>query len=225
MDSQDDFDFTVDFTFIDTEHELWALGEMLPALEHQMPLLAAHQSETTFEELRRQGFDGDEAEISMAYSMTYHFAEYVLPRLLRGPFLISLWSVAELAMADAAKRLKEKTGKVLSLKDIRGKSDFDQAKKYFEFVLEFPLCNDSATFNALDRLRILRNAFAHANGQFSLVKPEDQKALKDWASSDENITIVNEYVIPSAQYVRDTFTLVDIWIRDLLQRTRNILNS
>jgi hypothetical protein len=224
MADQEDFVITIDFTFINIEHELWALSDLLQVLEQQMPMLAKQQHDNSFEELRRQGFDDDIAERDNASYMAYHFAEVALPRLLRGPFLISLWSLAESTINDVAKRLEKKLGKALGFKDIRGKDNLDQARKYFESVLQFPLCSDATTFNALDRLRILRNAFAHANGQITLVK-SDQVLLKDWALSEKSIAIDGEYLVPSAQYSKDIYTLVDAWIRDLLKRTRNILNN
>jgi len=219
MDNQDDFDYSVDFTFMVIKHELWALGEQLQVLEQQMPLLASQQRKNSLDDLRRRNLDDDEVEVEHARLMAFHFAEDVLPRLLRAPFLLSLWSVFESGINDIAKYIQQKKGCAKSPRDVRGENTLDGFQKYFDQDLRFPLfINDSAK-DDLTNLLMLRNAFAHAGGQIDQVKLKDRPKIKRWAKTDKSIAIDGDWLVPSSSYVSGIYSTVDYLLRDLMQRT------
>jgi hypothetical protein len=219
--SEDEATFHLDFRFIGVEDELWALGEYLEVIEQQMTLLATKQSQNSREKGKAQGYNDDDPEMENIEYMAYHFANDALPRLIRGPFLVTVWAVFESSVNDVAAYIQQKQSKALSLRDLRGDNTLDRARKYFEHVLEFPLVLDSSAWEKLTTIATLRNILAHANGRLASAKLGTEPRIHKLVTANPDIAIVDNNLVLSAQFLQDAYETVNQSLRDLTQRVRS----
>jgi len=167
----------VDLRLLDIYFELWALEEHLVALEDNIAFVRSQDRIRTEAQLQEGGFSQDESEVQLAFQEHDQRVNHVLPRYLRGSFLVALWAVYEAAIGDIADHLRARAGVALRLSDFRG--DFlERARKYFEHVLHRDLMPDKSTAEALGRLLLLRNAFAHANGRLDAIRGNDVSTIR-----------------------------------------------
>jgi hypothetical protein len=132
----------IDFRLADVEFELWALEEHLAALEESVQYLKAQDRIRTEARLREQGLSGDEGEVQLEFQDHDQRVNHVLPRYLRGSFLVALWAVFEAAVRDIAEHLRTQNQRELRLGDIRGDL-LERGQKYFKYVLSRELLPDT----------------------------------------------------------------------------------
>ena len=210
----------LDFRFVEIDYELWALGEYLDALERQLPTIADEKRAQTHAYLQAEGLDWDDPEAALAFQELYEVVENVLPRFLRGPFLVTLWALYESAVTEIANYLRQQQNQALKLQDIRG--DFlDRARKYFDHVLGFPLCTDTRTWERLRMLMILRNALAHANGRVEAVSEQAREKIRNWTRMGVGVAIENGNLLFTEAFVRETYALVRESLAGLIERVRS----
>ena len=153
----------------------------------------------------------DQNWISFTRSTTI-ILDCFLPRILRGPFLVTLSSVYESAVIEVAGLTR---GQKIPPDDIRG--DFlESVKKYYKEHIPFELSGDNERWKRLRILYDLRNAIAHANGRFEMiVEKKGEKILKQ-----EGVKKEFGFIIVSGPFLRETFTMVKEELEDLLVRHR-----
>lgn len=210
----------IDFRFTQIEYELWALGHMLNVIEPTIVHLAAQDEATTLGELREHGWEHDEAEVQIALQELSEKRERVLPRFMRGPFLIALWACFESALSDVARILQKEQNVVIALREVRGETPLKRARRYFEAVLRVPLDTDPDRMERLGDLYRIRNAFAHGNGLRTSMSEEAWQKLQG-ALRRQNLAIDRpEVVVLTEDYVRNSFDDVNRSLRELIGRVR-----
>jgi hypothetical protein len=211
----------IDLRFVEIEYELWALGQFLTFLEPQIKSLGRQDRAKTVRELKRQGWDHDETEISLAFQDLTERQEYVIPRFMRGPFIVSLWACFESSVSEIADHHKKRLHARLGLRDVRADNPLKRGRLYFDTVLRIPLERDNSRYNRLNDLLLVRNALAHANGQQRAMSPAAWKKLR--LALARRKTPVNEYrgfVVLSAAFVGQAFSDVNDSLLDLVRRSR-----
>jgi hypothetical protein len=152
-----------DFLFLELDHEFWALGVHLDALEEQILLWQQHKPEGS----RPPPMEGSiEYEHVMAEWAEHHATvEYVMPRLLRSSFVVLLWAAYEAAVYEIATFLRRR-GQLVP--DFRGGLTV-RSRDYFGKILGLTLHSG----DGLERLQVLeavRHAIAHCNGRLTEVE-------------------------------------------------------
>lgn len=211
----------IDFRFVEIDYELWALGEYLDMLEQQLPVLRNQAREQTYAQLRDEEVEADDPEVDFAFQELDELVERVLPRFFRNPFLVTLWAIYESAIIGIADYLKEQQGQALGIQDIRG-GFLDRARKYFDYVLELPLCTDAQVWQRLRMMMVLRNAIAHGNGRIAAINKGSQKKIESWAQGNIDISIPHGNLTISEHFLRETYTIVNESLNDLLHRVRSM---
>jgi len=201
----------VDLRFVHIEFELWALEEHLAMLEKSIVYLREQDRIRTEAGLTERGLAENEAEVQFAWQEHRDRVNHVLPRYLRGSFLTTLWAVFEAATQEIADFLRGQAGVELVLRDIRG--DFlDRAEKYFRHVLARDFMPDRSTADVLERILLLRNAYAHANGRLDAVKSQDRAPIDKLIARNIGINEEHGYLLMSEEFVRQCLSAV----RDVL---------
>ncbi len=211
---------TLEFRYIAIEYELWALGHMLDVIEPAMRRLAADDERKTFDELRSNGWDHDEAEVDLAVQDLSEKREVVLPRFMRGPFIVALWACFESGVQSVARTRQRENGVQVALTELKG--DFlSRAKRYFDALLKLPLDLDKDRLAKLADLYQIRNAFAHANGLQEGMSESEWRQLRE-ALRRSNLPPDEHrgFVVPSQAYVRDAYEVVGGCLQDLVARAR-----
>ena len=192
----------------------------MDTLERQLLFLEGQARAQTDDLLQENKFEMDEFDRAAEFQNLYERIEHQLPRFFRNSFLVSLWAVYESAIIEIANYLRDQKGRTLGISDIRG-NFLDQAKKYFDHVLEFPLCADNQVWERLKMLNVLRNAIAHSNGRMTAIQKESRKKIEGWERSNTGILSYYGDIMVSEDFLRETYLTVNKALNDLLQRVRS----
>ena len=160
----------IDFRLLDVSLEISALEDHLELIERQIDSLEKSEKIARDTFIKGQHFSPDDFEWDEAYRDYYHKVESLLPRLFRGPFIVSLYAVYESAITEVANLIQKTQQEHLCLDDIRGDDFLDRAKKYYKHVLDYELCKDNTTWQHITMLSELRNAIARTNGRLEMLR-------------------------------------------------------
>lgn len=207
--------------FIEIEYELWALSHLRSVLEEQITFLRDQDKRKTLAELKQGGWEHDEAEWQLASQELDERNEYVIPRFLRSPFIVSLWACYESGVKELAGYFQKKTASPLAMRDIRADNELRQFSKYFDCVLKLALDDSIDRLSFIDDVRLVRNAIAHANGQRRAMT-EDQwtrvsAALTRRSSPPDDY---RDVIILSPAFIQEAYDAVNGSLRDLVARAR-----
>ena len=210
---------TIDFRLLGVSTELFVLEKHLDIIEKKI-----EQGRKTADNevaLKSRALDprdpDDSAEFGLLIQERDFQIDFVHPRVLRGPFLVTLFAVYESAVTEIANRLQKSKGERISLEDIRGNDFLSRSKKYYDGVLQFSLSTSNKRWQSLRLLSKLRNVIAHTNGRLETVRVETAEALL----TSEGISEQLDCIIVSDIFLRHTFDVVKYDLEDLLDRYKH----
>ena len=112
--------YTIDLRYVAVEYELWGLGQVLPVLEATIDRLAREDEAATIASLREAGATIDDGDVDIAYQDIAEKRDYVLPRFVRGPFVIALWATFESLIQAIARERAKAMNAPLGMSQLRG---------------------------------------------------------------------------------------------------------
>ncbi|MGH7216845.1 MAG: hypothetical protein ACREIG_06380 [Nitrospiraceae bacterium] len=210
----------IDLRLFEIDGEFTALGEYLEVLEHQLKFLKDQRTVQVQADLKVSGRDSDWTEVDIARQDLRYETEHVYPWAFRGSFVILLWALYETCVTEVAEFLQHRGRFELGLKDLRGDNFITRARKYFEHILRFPLHSDPTIWDRLDRLYLVRNAFAHAGGRLSMMNEKARRGVQNLIRDGHDLTEDIGDVLVGAHFARESYDLVSALARDLAKRAR-----
>jgi len=211
--------YTLDFRLLGVTVELLVLERHLEIIEQQI----AQGREKADGELaiKSRTFDlrdpDDEAEFSLLVQERDFEVDFVQPRVLRGPFLVTLFAVYESAVSEIACRIQARKGVETSLRDEKVRGFLSKAKEYYDVRLQFDLSISNRRWENLRQLSKLRNAIAHANGRLETIGAKKaEELLKVPGISDEM-----DCIVVSEVFLREIFGIVKDDLEDLVERYKD----
>lgn len=207
--------------------ESYAIEEYLKALDERLSNI---QKQTRFRleaELRRSYPNIAADSTSEYYEIIRSTVSETLPRFFVGVALVSIWAFYEAALEELANYMR-RIGRIsLAPKDLKG--DFnDQSRRYFAYVLRFPLPYDDHAFERLSQLNILRVCFAHDNGN---LRNASDKRLEDIQNilrrsngvsiAENQLTVTTGFVIDSYRFIEQCLERVLSVVLDRYSKNRN----
>lgn len=221
MTETDDDSIEIDFRYVQIEYELWALGHMLGVIEPAISHLSQQDKADTIAELKRNGWDHDEAEVDLAFQGVTEKRDHVLPRFMRGPFLVSLWACFESSVQAVARTKGREVGAPIAFSELRGSTFLKQARRYFEALLSMALDDDEGRYQRLGDLYAVRNALAHANGLREGMSDEKWRELTGTlARYGVKLDNSRGVVVLTQAYVQGAYDDVSTSLRSLVTRAR-----
>jgi hypothetical protein len=208
---------SIDIRLLDVVLELSELYYYLDFLEKQIKERQSDYRSDLQKIIKEQGLTPDDSDWQIVHEFEY-MAEFWLPRVFRGPFLISLYAVYESAVIEVAKLFQRQKEIKTSIKDQNGKNFLDKAKKYYNKINGFILNSDQEAWDRITMLSDLRNAIAHANGRIEMIKPETRENIKRWEEDDIGISAMNGFIVIEEAFLRDTLSLVSASLNNLVER-------
>ena len=203
---------TLDFRLLEVSTELSTLEEHLELIEDQIERGQGQASSRRKAKMLDLEPD-DEAEWSLLQQEYYYQVNFVHPRVLRNPFLVSLFAVYESAVTEIAKLIQQKKGLAISIDDLKGDL-LKRSKKYYEHVLQFQLSLGNENWQRVMLLSDLRNAIAHTNGRLDMVsKRTRERILKSKGVREELGCLVVE-----GAFLKETFAFVKNDLEGLVER-------
>ncbi|MEF1330633.1 hypothetical protein [Vibrio sp. M260121] len=199
----------VSYPGIHIKVELIVLKEYLTHMESGVA--ASCSSYVTSEEKSFSGLEHDE------YSHVYRIAEDEIPRIIRMPMLVSIYTLFENSVTQLLEYTRKKEEKTPKLRDVTAKSLPSKCNKYIEHVLGFDFAFDQKTMNALSEITKLRNCVAHANGNLSSLEASKASAIKKIAAKEKLIFITSDQLDISYEYLRKSLGMVESSLRELME--------
>ena len=205
-----EYEIIIDFRLLEVSIELSVLEEHLRRIEEQI-----EQRENTIElELEKvQRIYDDYAEWDIARQELEFEIDFSLPHILRGPFLVTLFSVYESAVSEIAGLIQKKQGREIGMEDLRG-DFFDRAKIFYKHVLGFKLSTSNERWRRLMVLSSPRNAIVHTNGRIDLINSKTRKKILGLEGVSDEIG----FIVVSGDFLRETFKIVKDDLEDLMAR-------
>ena len=147
------------------------------------------------------------------FSYIYEVANYEIPRVIKLPYLVTLYSLFESSTLSLLKYAQEKENKKISVKDIKGNSLISDYNKYIQHILNYEFCFNQNTMSRMSELNKLRNCVAHSNGNIDQRNTGINKLL----SNNLKISELNGQLDISYEYLLDTFQFISQSIRELME--------
>lgn len=212
--------FTFDLRFVFIERELSALGDFLTIIEPQVKFLSDQDNVRTRAGWKEKGYKWEDADLQLELQELDERITNVFPRLLRNPFLVSVWATYENGVSEIANNLAQ-TGDVANPFTRKRDDNFiDAASKYFSGTLHRPLDVDAGRLDRLRTLVLLRNVIAHSNGEQRSMQPARRKAVIALLNHQPAIGTLADYFIASAEYVASAYADVAGSLRSLILDVR-----
>ncbi len=150
------------------------------------------------------------------YQHVYTIAENEIPRLIRIPFSISIYSLFESSVTSLLSYAKDKEGKILSLKDIAGNSLHSRFNKYMQHVLAYSFKFDEKMMQQLSRVYKIRNVAAHANGSVAEMESKARKDFEEMLTPIPGVRVDNYDLQVSSEYLVYALDVVENALRSLM---------
>ncbi|GGN37559.1 MULTISPECIES: hypothetical protein [Marinomonas] len=150
------------------------------------------------------------------YQHVYTIAEDELPRIIRMPFVVSIYALFENSVERLLDYAKIKENKELSLKDINGRSPLSKQNKYMKHVLGYDYQFSSTIMNKINNISKVRNYVAHANGNISNISKEKIKDLEKIADEVVGLTVDPKFIDISYDYLIHSMETIESSLKDLM---------
>ena len=202
----------LDFRLLEVSMELIALEKHLELIESQIEQQQKEAQSVMEAKIFELGLDS-ETEWDLPRQEFCYYVDSVLPRVLRNPFLVSLFAVYESAVTEIAKLIQAREGTKTSICDLNGRV-LKRYKKYYENVLQFQLSLGNDSWQRLILLSDLRNVIAHTNGRLDLVDKRARKEILMTAGVKDELG----YLVVEGDFLKETFALVKEDLEGLIRR-------
>jgi len=212
----------IDLRYVEIEYELWAVREFLNVVEVQLAHLRDQAEVATRAATEGRGLDWEDGEVQMKFQELYEKAEYIFPRYVRGPAVITLCAAYESAVLEIAAFLERQRKLQVSLRSRRDGSFLDRARKHYALVLSLPLDTDPSRLARLADLYEFRNWLAHVNGRLDSVSPARRPHFRDLVRRHPENVIDRDWLMVDAKYLEAAYADVDASVRDLIARARAV---
>jgi hypothetical protein len=197
-----------DFSYpgIQIKVELTVMQEYLSHME--VGIQAACDSYLLLEENKAEGQE---------YSYIYSIAEDEIPRIIRMPFLVSIYTLFENSVTHLLKYAQDKEDKVLGLKDINAKSLPSKFNKYMEHVLGYEFKFEAKSMSSLSEIIKLRNCIAHANGNLESLSMAKAEEIASMERNGTEITVTSSQLDISYNYLCQSITIIASALKSLMR--------
>jgi hypothetical protein len=207
-----DTTLNIDFRFLETHYELYALKAHLELIESNLPMLQEREVSSAWQDLRDKGLDNDEAEIAIRFDDVNDRVKRIYPRYFRGSFLIMLVAVLESGLEEIANYRAKHTdleGVIAfdKFNGLRRESFLERLDRYYNEQLRQPHGLTSAQLETLKLLYQVRNRLAHGNGRPTRFR--HSIVFDDWEALGIGITVASGGNLDfSREFVENSYQLV-----------------
>jgi hypothetical protein len=204
----------MDFTFLEVEIELNAIGTFLDMIER---IIKEETAKARHSLLDSKSITSEE-ERCIASQEFRCYSDYLYPKLFRGAYIISLWAVYEYSIL----RLKElycgKLGVSNRAEKTGGRGNFiKKIKSIFEKDLKMTL-HSSEFYDQIRLLYALRNCYVHASGYIeSTNKKKNYDLIRSAIKKDIGIRRCLGHVIVDSRYTKEIYNCVSTEIQRLIK--------
>ena len=191
------------------------------AVEEQLDHLKGQRAVRLYARMRReaQAMARDDVECEVEELRTT--VEELFPKVFRGGFIISLWSVFEACVKDIAEYVRRGRNLPFGLQELRASDFLEQTEKFFSSVVGVSAFPDKAVRARLQELKGLRNALAHHDGN-TLELPKTLRSKTEAEYLKKGLVVCSDlhrkYAIPTAAYAEQSLRTVRTHLDQFAER-------
>jgi hypothetical protein len=201
-----------------------ALGSLASALKHVEEELERSAAQISLRVQAKHARLGDDLHPEDKEYEEYELertTRALLPKIVRGGFILTLWSTFEVAALDIAECAHREIGRPLKGDPFRNGGFLKNLDVVFSKGLGIPAFPDRGVYERLDELRLFRHALVHHDGKVERLpatlrraSPEEYAAIGLHQYGD----LRHEYVVPTAGFTRQALELVTSYLVSLSER-------
>lgn len=216
--------FDLDDPLLESSLEIYAVQDYYDSMENQIERVQQKLKLKLDTKLKTQNLTIDDLEWHQAYDEYSRWADFLLPRFFRGPFLVSLYALYESVVMEVATAIQVRNPNNETFKNFKKKcrkneqkelSLLDAYRKYYSSVMKIDLCPDDTVFNKLIILMKLRHAVAHANGRIASLRPDSFRGeIKRIAKENPGVIDDSKYITFGKEFVAE---MADMVINELFR--------
>ncbi len=158
-----------DYPGVEIKVELIVMNEYLPQIEAGIKAVC-----DKYIKEERQKHDAEEYD---EYNYVYTI-ENEMPRIIRMPFVISIYSLLENSVIQLLRYGKGKEHIESDLKDIKAKTLLSKCNKYMAQFLNYDFQFSNSAVENICTINKIRNCIAHTNGNFEALTTEKINEIK-----------------------------------------------
>lgn len=208
-------------TFPGPSLRLAGLEMALTAVEAQLTYLRAQMEVRLKAKLKRESHSMHLDDIEFERHQFSQMVDELLPKVFRGGFVISLWSVFEACVKDMAEYTRRERRIPFGLQDLRAGDFLEQTEKFFLGAIELKAFPDKQVRKKIDELRGFRNALAHHDGSTDKL-PKSLQARNPDQYKDFGLRVYrdlhHEYAVPTDEYVLRNLSVIHDYLEWLAKQ-------
>lgn len=217
----------IDLYFTNASWELATLGHYHELMERELPSLLSARGHAAW-----NGDGPAPGHIAIGH---FHqsLVDSMLPSVLRGPLLLSLWAVYESTLIEMVEFLRTPAGLSFGLAERKVPKNvklpslgiIDRARHLYEVELRLSLFADQQMEAQVRGFYALRNVLAHAGGRRRSSKGADWRSVKEWASHQSGLDLRGDSAWIEAEFVGVQISQIGSATRHIVQQVRHKLHE
>lgn len=202
--------FDIDFSYpgIEIKVEFLVMQEYFNHMESGINAICKNYIEKEEQKITNLDFED--------YKHIYSVAEDLMPRIIRLPFVVTIYTLFENSISLLLNYSQEKESKALGFKDINGRTTIEKYNKYMEHVLFFDFKFNDKDIEMINNIVKVRNCIAHANGNLESMSREKVAEIIKLSKIDTGVIIENNQLDVSYEFLSTTLKTVSDVIRSLM---------
>jgi len=142
------------------------------------------------------------------YSYVFDIAEDFLPRIIRLPFVVTIFTLYENSVKQLLKYAQKKEGKLLGVDDIYDNSLTSKYRKYMKHVLCYDFDFSSQFLSKISDLQKIRNYIAHSGGNLDSLREKERKEINRLERKNIGISIGSFEFYVSSGFLYKSFAFI-----------------
>ena len=190
------------------------------AIEEQLDHLKGQRSIRLYARLKKEAHEMAPDDVEYEVDQLKNTVEELFPKVFRGGFIISLWSVFEACTKDISEYVRREKGIPFGLQELRAGDFLEQTDKFFDRVLAVKAFPDKSVRTKLEALRGFRNALVHHDGATEeLPKALRSKTAAEYRSKGLLVyrDLHHQYAVPTAEYAEEALKTVHAFLEQFAE--------
>lgn len=207
-------------TFPDPSLRMAGLEAARSAAEEQLEHLKGQRAVRLCARLKREAHAMAQDDVEFEIEQLKGTVEELFPKVLRGGFVISLWSVFEACIKNLAEYVRRERELPFGLQELRAGDFLEQTEKYFSRVLRLKVFPDKKVRKKLEELKGLRNSLVHHDGATEEL-PKSLQCKTDVEYRGKGLLVYrdlhHQYAVPTAEYAEEALRTVHCFMEQFAE--------
>lgn len=193
----------------------WSLGIYLEMLEDMVVHASQQYRSRAQQALQARAHELEDGLYMQELNHIDEAADEHIPSYARMSAVLLIWGIFESTVSDIARYLANRDSITLKLRDVRADTFLTRVDSYFTDVLNLPLPWTTTQIQSAQKLKYIRDAVAHRNGQFTDAPKEHIAKLKSVTRGLPGVRVSSNQLTVGTEFVESSSVLVFSMIESL----------